>query len=176
MTPVSIRYNNPGALNIAPWVQKLPGYVGESETTPGNHTARFDTPEAGVAAWHILMQKYQSSGARTLGQIVDRYGGGQDYSSYVTQVEQWSGISRSTVIDLENDAQTLTFAKAMFHYEAGVVTPLSDKQIMDGFKLARGEVIHVTTTPTVPISTEASGFVVSLIRAIGQAFKVFNRS
>jgi hypothetical protein len=135
--PVSIRFNNPGALNTAKWVQALPGYLSAVETTPGNSTAHFDTPEHGVAAWWELLRRYRVAGVTTVGSIITRYGGGQDYSIYLSGVCKRSGLLRSTVISLDDDAALLKLAKAMFWYEAGVATPLTDAQIIKGFNIGR---------------------------------------
>ncbi len=142
---VSIRTNNPGALNVAPWIKSYPGFVGDKVTsnstvggqTVGNSTVIFETPEQGVAAWWELMRKYQDGGHATVGQIINRYGGGQDYSAYVATVLKWSGLSEGTKIDLGDNRTLLPFAKAMFRYEAGMPTPLSDAQITLGFNIGR---------------------------------------
>lgn len=136
--PVSIRFNNPGAVNSASWEKVYPGYVGEFETTPGNRSTVFETPEHGVAVWYVLMRKYADAGVVTVGDIIKRYGGGQDYSAYVTFVVKHSGLAADFKIALEGDDRTLLlFAKAMFRYEAGRETPLSDQQILYGFLFAR---------------------------------------
>jgi len=140
--PASIRTNNPGAINAAGWVKNAPGYVGDKVTsmsgTEANSTAIFSTPEYGVAAWFTLLQKYRAAGATTLSAIINRYGGGQDYSSYVGEVAAWSGLGEQAEINLNDDAMLLPFGKAMFRYEAGRPSPLSDAQILYGFNLARG--------------------------------------
>lgn len=150
--PVSIRTNNPGALNVAPWIRSFPGYVSDYVTTPGNSTVVFETPENGVAAWYELMRKYHDGGADTVKEIITRYGGGQDYSTYYKQVAAWTGLAESQVIKLQGDDLTLLkFAKAMFRYESGVVTPLADSQIQFGFNLARGSAEPpIATDPTAP--------------------------
>jgi hypothetical protein len=136
--PVAIRMNNPGAINGTSWERSYPGYVGEVETTPGNRSTIFETPEHGVAVWYELMRKYRAAGVMTVGGIISRYGGGQNYSVYAAQVEQWTGFAADRQIPLAgDDATLLAFAKAMFHYEAGRPTPLSDAQILYGFDLAR---------------------------------------
>lgn len=140
MAPVSVRFNNPGALNTASWVMAYPGYTGAKETTPGNHTASFDTQENGVAAWWELMRRYRAAGAVTSKAIITRYGGtGQNYSSYVAAVAK-HGIKPETVIDIHDDHSLLPFAKAMFQYEAGQAGTLTDDQIRYGFALARSRV------------------------------------
>jgi hypothetical protein len=136
--PVAIRMNNPGAINGAAWERSYPGYVSEIETTPGNRSTIFETPEHGVAAWYELMRKYRSAGATTVGGIINRYGGGQDYSGYIADVAARTGLSANQEIALDGDDPTLLkFAKAMFRHEAGRETPLSDAQILYGFKFAR---------------------------------------
>jgi hypothetical protein len=147
MAPVSIRYSNPGALNTAKWVQAMPGYLGAVETTPGNATASFATPEHGVAAYWELLRRYRAAGVTTVGSIITRYGGGQDYSAYLMRVCTWSGLSRSTVIELNDDETLLKLAKAMFRYEAGVATPLTDAQIVEGFNIGRELSGEQQTTP-----------------------------
>lgn len=141
--PTSIRTNNPGALNASPWVKKFPGYVGDKVTSmsgaSSNNTAIFETPEHGVAAWWQLMANYRAAGAKTVEQIINKYGGtGQDYSAYIKFVVNKTGMARNREIKLSGDDKILTaFAKSMWHYEAGRATPLSNAQIAYGFNLAR---------------------------------------
>jgi uncharacterized protein (TIGR02594 family) len=157
--PASIRTNNPGALNVAPWIKTAPGYVGDKVTSmsgaEANSTVIFSTPEYGVAAWFTLLQKYHAAGATTLSAIINRYGGGQDYSNYVAEVAAWSGLSEQADINLDDDATLLAFGKAMFRYEAGRPTPLSDAQILYGFNLARGPA-RVAAVPPVPPAAVAA--------------------
>jgi hypothetical protein len=143
--PVSIRMNNPGAINGAKWERDIPGFAGETITsysTVGgrqvpNSSTYFYTPEAGIAAWLVLMHKYRAQGATTVRQIITKYGGGQDYSTYYKVVSERTGFGQDKVIPLDNDAVLLPFAKAMFHYEAGRAIPWSDEQILFGLQLGR---------------------------------------
>lgn len=146
--PVSIRCNNPGAVNGAAWEQQMPGYVTTVETTPGNKTTIFEAPEQGVRVWYELLRKYKAAGAVTPRQIITRYGGGQDYSAYVDTVVKRSGLQPDAALDLEDDRKLLPFAKAMFSYEAGRTTPLSDAQILYGFALARGKAVSPAVSST----------------------------
>ena len=77
--PVSIRCNNPGAINGAAWEKKYPGYVDTVETTPGNRTTIFEAPEYGVAVWWELLRRYAVTGATTVGDIIHKYGGGLSF-------------------------------------------------------------------------------------------------
>ena len=135
--PVTIRMNNPGAINGAPWEKTYPGFVDTIVTTAGNASTIFETPEYGVGAWWELMRKYRSAGAITVGGIINRYGGGQDYSAYVQTVSKNTGYTQDTVIDLNDDQQVLKFGKAMFRYEAGKALPWSDDQILCGIRGGR---------------------------------------
>lgn len=167
--PVSIRDNNPGAVNGAGWERSYPGYVMEIETTPGNHTTVFETPEHGIAAWWELMSRYRAAGAITVSQIIMRYGGeGQNavYAEYVKHVMARTGLNSNTPIYLEgSDDILLRFAKAMFREEAGVELPWTDTQIMSGIRFGREynrtkkiPVITVQKSPGQPAPSQAKGF------------------
>jgi putative peptidoglycan binding protein len=137
--PVSIRCNNPGAINGAAWEKRYPGYVDTVETTPGNKTTIFEAPEYGVAVWWELLRRYAGVDATTVGEIIDKYGGGQDYSAYISFVARETGYSARKKVALDDDEVLLAFGKAMFHYEAGRATPLKDEQILYGLKLGRAK-------------------------------------
>lgn len=137
--PVSIRCNNPGAINGAAWEKSYPGYVDTVETTPGNKTTIFEAPEFGVAVWWELLRRYASNGVDTVGGIINRYGGGQDYSGYVRFVASKTGFSAGKKVRLDDDDTLLAFGRAMFHYEAGRPTPLKNEQVLYGFRLGRNK-------------------------------------
>lgn len=171
--PVSIRMNNPGAVNGASWARQYPGYLTEIETTPGNRTTIFSAPEYGVAVWWELMKKYRAVGAKTVGEIIQRYGGGQDYSSYIGQVVRWTTLEENEEINLEDDEQLLEFAKAMFRYEAGRVTPLKDEQIVAGFRFARA---RSSGKPVPEWSSAGKSSAAASTRSWGQMFGDFLRA
>jgi Putative peptidoglycan binding domain len=135
--PVSIRCNNPGAINGAAWERSYPGYADTVETTPGNKTTIFEAPEYGVAVWWELLRRYAAKDVTTVGGIINRYGGGQDYSNYVSFVTRQTGFTARKKVPLDDDNVLLAFGKAMFHYEAGRSTPLKDEQILYGLRLGR---------------------------------------
>jgi uncharacterized protein (TIGR02594 family) len=137
---VSIRMNNPGAINGASWEKTFPGYVEDFETTPGNKSTIFEAPEYGVAAWWTLLKKYRDSGYTSLRQIIVHYGGGGQtatYEKYAATVASRTGLGLNQEIRLDDDATLLKFAKGMFQEEAGKPTPLSDDQILYGFQIGR---------------------------------------
>jgi hypothetical protein len=137
--PVSIRSNNPGAINGAAWEKKYSGYVDTVETTPGNKTTIFEAPEYGVAVWWELLSRYAADDATTVAEIINKYGGGQDYSAYISFVTKQTGFAARKKVTLDNDDALLAFGKAMFHYEAGRPTPLRDEQILYGLRLGRAK-------------------------------------
>ncbi|RZN13907.1 TIGR02594 family protein [Bradyrhizobium sp. Leo121] len=173
--PVTIRFNNPGAINGASWQHSYPGYVGEKETTPGNRSTIVASPEEGVAMWWELMRRYRSSNVVTMAQIINRYGGGQDYSRYLAQVRVWTKLPTSTEIKLYGDDDVLLgFAKAMFRYEAGRTLPWSDEQIRFGFDLARnhaaGKPQAAPAPATVPPPSSHPSVLQTILSAIGSYF------
>ena len=105
--PVTIRTNNPGAINGAPWETTYPGYVGTVETTPGNKSAIFEAPEYGVGAWWTLLRNYNLTNTSTVQDIITRYGGTQDYSAYVQFVVKRTGLTPGTTIDLNEDRKSV---------------------------------------------------------------------
>ena len=128
-----------GAINGAAWEKKYPGYVDTVETTPGNKTTIFEAPEYGVAVWWELLRRYAAEGAKTVGEIINTYGGGQDYSAYIGFVTRKTGYTAKKSVALDDDEVLLAFGKAMFHYEAGRATPLKDEQILYGLKVGRAK-------------------------------------
>jgi D-alanyl-D-alanine carboxypeptidase len=128
--PVSIRCNNPGAINGAAWERTYPGYVDTVETTPGNKTTIFEAPEFGVAVWGELLRRSAARGIDTVGGIINQYGGGQDYSGYVRFVTARTGLAPRRKVGLDDNDTLLSFGRAMFHYEAGRPTPLKNEQVL----------------------------------------------
>jgi hypothetical protein len=149
--PVTIRMNNPGAINGAKWEISYPGYVDTVETTPGNRSTIFEAPEYGVGAWWDLLRQYQAGKVTTVDGIITKYGGGQDYSAYLQIVLKQTGFSGDTVIDLSNDQQVLQFGRAMFRYEAGRAPPWSDDQILYGIRGGRA-FASTKTWPASPVA------------------------
>lgn len=141
----SVRFNNPGAINGAAWEKVYPGFVKTQIIFGNNPASIFEAPEYGVAVWWTLLKHYNDAGAKTIHDIITKYGGSADYSSYVRFVVQHSGMSQDTVIKLDDDQQLLKFAKAMFQMEAGAPSPLHDDQILYGIKFGRDHLNGKTT-------------------------------
>lgn len=90
--------------------------------------------------WWDWMRRAREAGVVTIEGIMVRYGGSsqvEKYREYARTIAGWMGVSSSLEIDIDDDASLLPFAKALFRYEAGRVTPLSDEQIIYGFDYAR---------------------------------------
>lgn len=167
--PASIRTNNPGAINGASWLKSWPGYVGTTNLDGTNHATIFEAPEYGVSAWYELMRKYRAAGASTVHGIITRYGGAAQADryarDYVPDVCRRTGLNPHSVVPLKGDDDTLLkFAKAMFRHEAGRDTPLSDKQILHGFNLARGVAAPAPAAPQRSIWSVVSDFLGRLFR------------
>jgi hypothetical protein len=148
--PVSIRMNNPGAINVAPWVRTYPGFTGSAVTTPGNPTVSFSTPEHGVAAWWELLRRYRNNGVRTLKGVIYRYCGSgrpKEAQDYLTFVMHRTGLRENAVVDIFNDHRLLPIARAMFRMEAGFETPLTNPQILRGFQMGRKQARTLVGAP-----------------------------
>jgi hypothetical protein len=136
--PVSIRMNNPGAINGASWEPSFPGFVMTVETTPGNKSTVFEAPEFGVGAWWTVLRNYRRDrNVTTVGGIISTYGGGQDYSAYLQFVLQRTGFTADTVMDINDDQNLLKLGLAQFRFEAGKTPPWSNDQILFGIRGAR---------------------------------------
>ncbi len=137
----SIRTNNPGAINDVPWQRARPGYVGKTSpdaSADHNVTAIYRTPEHGVASWYHLIARIYGFGAGglTVNALAAHYAGANAPAAAVAAyVNGWVGLSAGALtadgaLSVADDDQMLTLARAMFHHEAGVVSPLHDDQIV----------------------------------------------
>lgn len=161
--PASVWSNNPGAINgNAHWVQAYPGFVKTVVIGGGNPIAVMETPEQGVALYYQLLVNYRGLGKRTIKDIVNFYGGGQDYSAYVVQVAKWMGVSADTEIVLTDDKQVMALMRAMWRYEAGHTSPLTDAQIAYGMAVARGK------APAKPATTTSEPWYVVLFNILSR--------
>lgn len=180
----SIRSNNVGAINGATkdghpvkWVQDFPGFVKTVVIGGGNPIAIMETPEQGVALWWTLLKRYRDRSiwnppVSTVQGIVNRYGGGQDYSAYVKFVCDRTKFAPSKMVDLNDDATLLALCRAMGRYEAGVESPLTDEQFRYGFRLARGPVTITQDTkdkrgPSVSVAVGGGGVAALLFGGMG---------
>lgn len=144
----SIRTNNPGALNISNWQKNFPGYVGVTQPdNAGNVTTIYVTPEHGAAAWYNLLTDrygYGENGSFKLVDLAKKYAGAPSttapaVTSYVKGWRKWSNnvLDGNSVTHLDDIADVLLLAKAMFRHEIGGNSPLHDDQITTGVTLKR---------------------------------------
>lgn len=182
----SIRTNNPLALNISDWQKSFPGYVGYTQadnSANANKTTIYETPENGFASWYQLMTIYNKGGHNTVAKIIDRYGGGQDYSGYLAFVlKHEPTLKGETRLNLHDDVMLLRLAKVMARHEAGadVPFPWSDQQILYGIKLGRefngGPAVRAPApqqqvpTSHTTVTTQGAGFWASLFGLIAALF------
>jgi hypothetical protein len=136
-------------LDFTSWQATRPGFVGETPPDASkdhNITSIYRTPEHGVASWfHLLSDRYGfgAAGSFAIGTLARRYAGPGAAPATVEQfVTSWVALSDATltstsVIDITNDTAMLRLAKAMFHNEAGVPTPVHDDQILFGIRRER---------------------------------------
>lgn len=146
--PVSIRANNPGAVNGAAWEREFSGYVTEIKYDGKNNTTIFEAPEIGVAVYWDLLRRYREMERTTVWQILERYIGPAGVADYFNSVHSRTGLDKNAVINIDDDNSLLPFAKAQFRHEAGKDIPWSDKQILYGFALGRA---HAKGLPPPPI-------------------------
>jgi hypothetical protein len=162
--PVSIRTNNPGAVNVARWVRSYPGFVDSRVTTPGNPTVIFEAPEYGTGAWWQLLHNYRRAlepANFTLRNVIFKYCGrgrereAVDYTAFVCAK---ASVNGNMLIDLADHNGLLPIAKAFFWYEAGRRTPLSDEQILYGFDFAQERVTGAQPmlSPVLAFSADAA--------------------
>jgi D-alanyl-D-alanine carboxypeptidase len=143
----AIRTNNPGALNIAAWQRKRPGFVGKTlPDAAGNQTTIYQTPEHGVAAWWYLLfvvYGFGNDGQFELGSAAKKYAGGRanqrQIKAYIDGWSKWSNgaLQSNTIIHFTSNDEMLMFAAAEFAHEAAAVSPLAEAQILKGFALER---------------------------------------
>jgi hypothetical protein len=137
--PLSIRTNNPGALNLAGWIKAYPGFVDYREATPTNRTVIFEAPEYGVAAWWELLNKYRAAlGDKnfTIREIIRKYcGKGREKEAveYTAFVCGKAGVTGNKVVDITDHPGLLRIARAFYWFEAGRESPLLDDQLHYGF-------------------------------------------
>jgi hypothetical protein len=121
MTPLTIRYNNPGALEYQPWMAKYGASLGEN----GRYAA-FPSPDAGYGVMSKVLDTYQSKhGLNTVSGIVNRWApasvDNNSTSTYTQKVAQALGVDPNAPL---SSAQRPALMQAMASYEAGKAAPI----------------------------------------------------
>lgn len=113
--PRGIRNNNPLNLSFA----NQPGASMEQHATP--RFARFETPEAGIAASVNQLRLYQSRGNNTLAGMINTWAppSENDTRGYVQRVAQATGLDPNQPVNLDDPAVAARLVQAMAHVETG---------------------------------------------------------
>lgn len=118
--PLTLRYNNPGAIEYKPFLDKYGATVG-----PNGRYAQFPDRESGYRAMEGLLGTYQDKhGLNTVGGIVNRWAppnvDNNTTSQYTAHVAKQLGVDPNSPIDRARIPQ---LAEAMASYEAGRPVP-----------------------------------------------------
>lgn len=119
-TPLTERYNNPGALEYQDWMSKYGARLGAN----GRYAA-FDTPDAGYGVMSKVLDTYQNKhGLNTVAGIVNRWAppnvDNNSTSTYTQKVASALGIDPNAPISPE---QRPALMRAMASYESGREAP-----------------------------------------------------
>lgn len=114
--PLTLRYNNPGAIEYRPFLDKYGATIGQN-----GRYAQFPDRESGFKAMEGLLGTYHDKhGLNTVSSIVHRWApptvDNNSTSQYTQFVAQKLGVDQNTPIDR---ARIPDLAAAMAHYEAG---------------------------------------------------------
>ena len=114
--PLTLRYNNPGAVEFKPWMAQHGAKLG-----PGGRYAQFDTPEQGYGVMSKILDTYQNKhGLNTVGGIVNRWApsnvDNNSTGTYISSVASRLGVKPDQPLGPEHRQPLM---QAMAHYEAG---------------------------------------------------------
>lgn len=116
-SPRGLRNNNPLNLTESEFTRAQPGFSG---TDSGGRYAKFDSPEAGMAAGQHLLGSYLSRGFDTPAEIIERWApakeNGAATANYVGYVSRKLGIGPH---DRVSEAQIPALMGAMAEFENG---------------------------------------------------------
>ena len=119
--PLTERYNNPGALEYQPWMEKYGARVGEN-----GRYAQFDSPDDGYNVMGKVLDTYQNKhGLNTVSGIVGRWApsnvDNNSTSGYTQKVASELGIDPNAQLTPE---QRPALMRAMASYESGRKAPM----------------------------------------------------
>jgi hypothetical protein len=118
--PLTLRYNNPGAIEYKPWQAQFGATLG-----PNGRYAQFPDKESGYKAMEHLLGTYRSKhGLNTITGIVNRWApqnvDNNSTGMYTAHVAKTLGVGPNAPLD---PAMTPRLAEAMAAYEAGRPVP-----------------------------------------------------
>lgn len=116
--PRGIRNNNPLNLTKSDFTQSQPGFAG---TDSGGRYARFDSPEAGMAAAQRLLGSYIQRGFNTPAKIIERWApasenGATSTANYISYVSRRAGLAPNEAVSADKLPALLS---AMSEFENG---------------------------------------------------------
>ena len=118
--PLTLRYNNPGAVEYKPWMSQYGARVGEN----GRYAA-FDSPDQGYSVMGRILDTYQNKhGLNTVSGIINRWApsnvDNNSANQYVASVAKRIGIDPNAPLGPEHRQPLM---RAMAAYEAGRAVP-----------------------------------------------------
>lgn len=113
---------NPGNLEFA----------GQGGAVKAGRWAKFKTVEAGVAAMHRQLAKYESEGRNTISKIISKWAPGKenDTAGYIDFVAKKMGIDKDQPISMSNPAESAALISAMAKKESSWT--LTERQLWGG--------------------------------------------
>jgi hypothetical protein len=116
MEPLTLRYNNPGAVEYKPWMSGYGARLG-----PNGRYAAFDSPDQGYSVMGKILDTYQGKhGLNTVAGIVNRWApsnvDNNSTGSYVDSVARRLGVDPNAPLTPQHRTPLM---QAMAAYEAG---------------------------------------------------------
>lgn len=118
----TIGYKNNNYTNIK--ASDLNKWKGET-TKSGDKFESFQNPVYGMRAFYVLMDNYIKDGHNTIEKVVSRFAppSENDTSTYISQVEQMTGIDRDSILDFDDKNEMALIGKAFVKKEIGYDVP-----------------------------------------------------
>ena len=125
--PLTLRYNNPGAVEFKPWMSQYGARLG-----PNGRYAQFDSPDQGYQVMGRVLDTYRDKhGLNTVNGIINRWApanvDNNSTGTYAANVAKSLGIDPSAPLTPE---QRPSLMRAMASYEAGRPVPGMTSQPM----------------------------------------------
>lgn len=116
MDPLTLRYNNPGAVEFKPWMQQYGATIG-----PNGRYAQFDTPDNGYRVMGRILDTYESKhGLNTVSGIINRWApstvDNNSTAGYISSVARQVGVDPNQPLTAQHRQSLM---QAMANYEAG---------------------------------------------------------
>lgn len=145
--PRGIRNNNPGNLNFA----RQPGATMENKTSEKPRFAQFQTPEEGLAALSLQLQRYGQRGINTVRAIISKFAPPEENNTarYIGDVARALKVGATDRLDTSDPNVLNNLMGAIIHIENGR-NPYSTEQ------LAAASSVRAAGAPDRPVSISQS--------------------